>query len=41
VSGPQQSVHHPQGGPQGHLGYPQGANDGGFYPYQRQQGYWQ
>ncbi|KAF7759751.1 hypothetical protein Agabi119p4_11446 [Agaricus bisporus var. burnettii] len=37
---PQQNAHHQQGGPQGHLAYPQGGNDGNFYPYQRQQ-YWQ
>ena len=42
-----QSAHQhqqPQGqGPQGHLGYPQGASEGnGFYSYQpRQQQYWQ
>jgi hypothetical protein len=36
-----------QGGPQGHLGYPQAASDGSFYSYapaatqQGRQGYWQ
>lgn len=31
-----------QGGPQAHLGYPQGVNEPNFYGYQRQQqGYWQ
>ncbi|TFK71578.1 hypothetical protein BDN72DRAFT_837479 [Pluteus cervinus] len=35
-------AHHQQAAPQGHLGYPQSGNDGGFYPYQprQQQGYW-
>ncbi|KAJ7222485.1 hypothetical protein GGX14DRAFT_663933 [Mycena pura] len=38
-AGPQQSAHHQQGVPQGHLGYSQAQND--FYPYQgRQQQYW-
>ena len=46
TAGPQgqqgQQQHQPQGqGPQGHIGYPQGSNDGNFYSYQRQQGYWQ
>ncbi|KAF8658417.1 hypothetical protein AX16_001968 [Volvariella volvacea WC 439] len=42
VGVPQQSVHHQQGGPQAHLGYPQTGNDS-FYQYQarQQQGYWQ
>ncbi|KAG6843950.1 hypothetical protein H0H87_011456 [Tephrocybe sp. NHM501043] len=39
--GPQQSGHHPQNGPGGHL-YPQSGNEGNFYPYRgQQQGYWQ
>ena len=44
VGGPQQNTHHQQSGAQGHLGYPQGANDPSFYSYQaarQQQGYWQ
>lgn len=42
--GAQAQQHQPQGqGPQGHVGYPQGNSDGGFYSYQprQQQGYWQ
>ncbi|PPQ98655.1 hypothetical protein CVT24_004153 [Panaeolus cyanescens] len=39
VGGPQQNAHN---GPQGHLAYPQGATEPGFYGYQpRQQAYWQ
>ena len=45
-SGPQASnqQHQPQNqGPQGHIGYPHGSSDAGFYSYQarQQQGYWQ
>jgi len=43
VSGPQAGGHHQQGGPQGHLGYPQSGSEPNFYGYQprQQQGYWQ
>ncbi|KAF8621481.1 hypothetical protein AX15_007771 [Amanita polypyramis BW_CC] len=39
VGGPQNTLH--QQGPQAHLGYPQGAADGGFYSYPARQQYWQ
>jgi hypothetical protein len=38
VGGPQNALH--QQGPQGHLGYPQGAGEG-FYSYPGRQQYWQ
>ena len=40
--GQQGQQHQNQGqAPQGHIGYPQGGNDGNFYYQARQQGYWQ
>ena len=43
VGGPQAGGHHQQGGPQGHLGYPQSGSEPNFYGYQprQQQAYWQ